>query len=180
MRSAGRPVDQARSAVDESLFVKAHKGFAHRFGESVVQGEALARPITGGAQASDLLGDAAAVFFLPLPGALDEFSRPSSSRFMPSLASIFLHQHLGGNAGMVGAGHPQGRDALHAVVADHQIFHGDEHGMPGVQFTGHVGRGDGDDEGLSCWRQTRVCWGHSPAGNSRSSPTRRTGAVRWS
>ena len=47
---------------------------------------------------------------------------------------------------MVGAGYPKRGIAFHAVVADHQVFYADEHGMAEVQFTGHVRRWNGDDE----------------------------------
>ncbi len=48
---------------------------------------------------------------------------------------------------MVGARQPHGRVALHAVVADHQVFHGDKEGVAQVQLAGDVGRRDGDDIG---------------------------------
>ncbi len=70
------PVDEARTAVDESPFVQAHEGLSHRAAESLVQGKAFTVPVGGGAEASDLSRDDAAVFLLPLPGALDKFFAP--------------------------------------------------------------------------------------------------------
>ena len=59
-----------------------------------------------------------------------------------------LHHELCGDAGVIRAGHPQRGIALHAVIADHQILHANEHGVTEVQFAGHIRRWDGDDERL--------------------------------
>ena len=67
------PVDDARAAVDQALFVQAHEHFVYRAVESLVHGEALARPVAGSAQLALLAHDAAAVLLAPLPGAAQEF-----------------------------------------------------------------------------------------------------------
>ncbi len=64
------------------------------------------------------------------------------------VAQLALDLELGGDAGVVGAGHPQRRAAAHALVADHQVLQRDEQGVALVQHAGHVGRRDGDHEGL--------------------------------
>jgi hypothetical protein len=56
----------------------------------------------------------------------------------------FFHLQLGGDAGMVGAGHPERGLALHPGAANHQIFQGDKHDVAHVQFAGDVGRRNGD------------------------------------
>ena len=65
-----------------------------------------------------------------------------------------FHHELRCDAGVVGAGHPQSWDAFHAMVAGHQIFHADEHGVAKMQFASDVGRRDGDDERLDVWIET--------------------------
>ncbi len=144
----GRPVDQARAAVDQALLEQAHKGLAHRARQALVQGEALAVPVAGGAQAADLAGDHAAVLLLPGPGAAQKLLAPQFLALEAFFGQLLFHLELGGDAGMVGARHPEGGNALHAVVADHQVFHRNEHGMSQVQFAGHVGRRDRDNERL--------------------------------
>ena len=150
------PVDQPRAAVNQPFFVQAHKGFTHGFGEALVQREPLAAPIAGGPQAADLAGDVPAVLLFPGPGAFEKLLAPD---FLAAGALRFqgaFHLQLRGDSGMVGARHPQGGNALHAVVADHQVFHADEHGMPEMQFAGHVGRGDRDHKGLLCGVMPRL------------------------
>ena len=51
---------------------------------------------------------------------------------------MLLDLQLRGNAGMVTARHPEHRPAAHALVADHQIFQRNKHGMPKVQLPGHI------------------------------------------
>ena len=73
-------------------------------------------------------------------------SRPISSARGAFLAQQSFHLQLGGDARMIGAGHPERRLALHARAADHQIFQADEHDMAHMQLAGDIGRGDGDDK----------------------------------
>ncbi len=146
---ARRPVDQARAAIDESLFVEAHEGFAHGAAQAVVEGEALALPVAGGAQAADLSRDLVGVLVFPLPGALEEFlAAQFLARDLLGAQQVTLHHQLRGDARMVGARHPQRGITLHAVIADHQVFHADEHGVTEMQFARHVRRRDGDHERL--------------------------------
>ncbi len=143
-----RPVDHPPAAVDESLFVEAHKGFPHCPAESLVEGEALPLPVARGTQAADLRGDDAAVLVFPLPYPLDEGFPSQGSPAGAFPGKRFFHLELGGNPGMVGARQPHGGIAFHAVIADHQVFHGDKQGMPQVQFAGYVGRWNGNDKRL--------------------------------
>ena len=79
-------------------------------------------------------------------------SRPDCLAAGAFLAQHALHLQLGGDAGVVAAGHPQRGPPLHAVVADHQVLHGHEDGVAQVQLAGHVGRRHGDDERLGVRR----------------------------
>ena len=103
---AGGPVDQAWAAIDQAFFIQTHKGFAHRAREAFIQRKTLAFPITGCAQTTQLVGDLAAIFVFPSPGALDE-------RFAPDLLAAaalgserLFHLQLRGDSGVVGARHP--------------------------------------------------------------------------
>ncbi len=80
-----------------------------------------------------------AVFLLPIPGAFDKFFAPEFfARHFLGFQKIALHHELRGDAGVVGARHPERGNAFHAVIADHQIFHADEHGVTEMQFAGHI------------------------------------------
>ena len=59
---------------------------------------------------------------LPLPCAGGEgFAAHGLTRLvLPSLASMAFDQHLGGDAGVVGAGDPEDALALHAMPADRE------------------------------------------------------------
>ena len=54
------PTDQALASVNEALLVQFHKGFGHYFGQLVVHGEVLARPVNTVAHAAHLLRDGVA------------------------------------------------------------------------------------------------------------------------
>src|SRR5579883_2374391 len=84
--------------------------------EPLVHGEPLAGPIAGGAEALELLDDGAARLRLPGPDLFQEFfpSERPPVRFL-SLHELPLDHHLGGDAGMVGAGLPEHVAATHAL-----------------------------------------------------------------
>ncbi len=144
-----RPVDQARSAVDQSLFIEVDKGLSDCPAQPIVQGEAFTAPVAGSTEAADLVRDDATVLALPFPGAFEEFlASHFFARHLLVLEDVAFHHELCGDARMIGTGDPQRGITLHAVVADHQVFDADEHGVADVQFAGHVRRRDGDDERL--------------------------------
>ena len=145
----GVPVDQALAAVDQAVLVQAHEGFLDRFGEAVVHGEALARPVHGGAQAADLAGDGAAGLVLPLPDLLEELLAAQVMTGDALRGQLALHHHLGGDAGVVGTRLPQGVAALHAAEADQRVHDGVVEAMAHVQAAGDVRRRDHDGVGLA-------------------------------
>src|SRR5579864_89076 len=72
------PIDQPLILVDEAFPIKVHKRLKHRANHLFVRvatlshGEALARPVAGGAEPLELADDDAAGFRLPFPDSLDE------------------------------------------------------------------------------------------------------------
>ena len=66
------PIDEALVLVDQPCAVELDEHLAHGAGQPLVHGEALARPVAGGAEPLQLVDDRAAGFLLPLPDALDE------------------------------------------------------------------------------------------------------------
>ena len=106
--AARAPVDDVGAAIDEALLVEADEGLAHRDRQALVHGEVLAAPVDGGAEALHLVEDGAAVVPLPLPHALDEGLAAELLARRAFRGQLALDHHLRGDAGVVGAGHPQG------------------------------------------------------------------------
>ena len=142
----GTPVDQALAAIDEPLLEELDEGRPHRVRKPFIHREALVLPVAAGAEAAELLDDAPAVLLLPLPGALDEGVATELVLGLALLGQRLLDHALRSDAGVVGAGHPQGLVATHAVEAHLHVLQGVVEGVPHVQDTGDVGRRDDDDE----------------------------------
>ena len=145
----GVPVHKALVLVDQAFLVELHEDLEHGLGQSFVHGEALARPVAGCAKPTQLARNGAARFFLPRPHALQECLAAHG----PAVGLVFLlqqalHHHLGGDAGMVGAGLPEDVLAAHALEADENVLDGVVERMAHVQRARHVGRRDHDGEGL--------------------------------
>ena len=87
----------------------------------------------------------------------DETFSTSLNRFPPCpiFAGSFLagqlplHHHLRGDAGVVGAGQPQGAAAAHAPPADEDVHLRLVEHVAHVQATGDVGRGQEDGKGFA-------------------------------
>ena len=146
------PVHQALAAVDQALLIQAHEGFGDHLGELVVHGEVLAAPVHAVAHAAHLRGDGVARFFFPLPDLGDKVLARLGGRGAHVVAAdalllqLALHHDLRGNAGVVGAGHPGGIEAPHAVVAREAVHDGLVERMAHVQRAGHIGRRQLDAE----------------------------------
>ena len=67
---------------------------------------------------------------------------------LPALGQLALDHHLGGDAGVVGAGQPQRRLAAHALEADQHVLQGVVQRVADVQRAGDVRRRDDDGERL--------------------------------
>ena len=146
--AVGAPVDDAAALVDEALVVEGDEHMAHRVGQALVHGEPGAAPVTGGAQLLLLLHDAVAELVLPVPHTLQELlpAQIVAGQAL-ALAQLLLHLDLGGDAGVVGAGHPQGGIALHPLEADQDVLEGAVHGVAHVELAGDVGGRHDDGEG---------------------------------
>ena len=54
------------------------------------------------------------------------------------LCKLTFHHILGGDAGVVGAGHPEHIFSIHAPVSAEDVLEGIVEGMPHVQITGNI------------------------------------------
>ena len=145
--AARTPVDDPPAPVDDPLLVQADEDGPHRPGEPLVHGEPLPAPVAGVAQAAHLLGDPAPVPPLPLPHPLDE---GLPAQVVPGQAlsgQLPLDHVLSGDAGVVGARHPESGVALHALTANQGVLNGHVEGVAHVQRPGDVGRRDDDAVG---------------------------------
>ncbi len=142
------PVDDALALIDQALFIQPDKHLPHRPGAALVQGEALPAPVAAGAHAPQLLGDAPAVFLLPLPGPLQK-ALPPQVFFADAFFFHLIHNPgLGGDGGVVRARQPQGGIPQHPVIADEDVLHGGIPGVAHVELSCDVGRGHHDAIGL--------------------------------
>src|ERR1700722_17772732 len=66
------PIDQPLVLVDQPFAIERDENFKHRARQSLVHGEALARPVAGRTEPLELADDGAAGLRLPFPHALDE------------------------------------------------------------------------------------------------------------
>ena len=144
----GVPIDQAAVAVDEALLVEGDEDFADGGVEAFVHSEAFAGPIERGAEGAKLVGDGAAGFGFPLPDALEEaVAAHLLAGFVAFGGEEAFDDHLGGDAGVVGAGLPEGVAALHAAPADEDVLQRHGQGVAHVEAAGDVGRRDHDGVG---------------------------------
>ncbi len=138
--AARTPVDDVFAAIDQAFFIQADENLAHGAGKIFVHGEIFAVPIDGCAEALHLVEDGAAVKLFPLPHALDKFFAAQVAALPAFFGEVALHHHLRGDAGMVGAGQPQGDEAAHAMPADDDIHLSLVEHVAHVQAAGDVGR----------------------------------------
>ena len=138
--ASGTPVDDTVATVDQTLFIQVDEYVANRLGAALVKGKSLTGPVAGGAQLLELTRDASLVFILPLPYSFQElFASEIVAGKSLLLAESLLYLDLSGDAGVVGAGDPQGVKALHALVANQNVLKGLVQGMSHVKLTRYVG-----------------------------------------
>jgi hypothetical protein len=85
------------------------------------------------------LNDDAAVFLLPGPDAFKEFvASDIMARFAFFLPELFLDLHLGGDAGVIGAGEPEDLLAIHTRFAAENILNGVVENVTHVKHAGDI------------------------------------------
>ena len=157
------PVDQPLAAVDQPVLEQAEERVADGPGTDRVEREPGPLPVAAAAHLLELAED---------PGFVLAPSTPRSARPAPrgpgragsSFSSVKqppLDDRLGGDAGVVGARHPERVEALHPLLADEDVLQRVVQGMAQVQGAGDVGRRDDDRVRLAV--RVRARCGSSPA-----------------
>jgi hypothetical protein len=166
---AWMPVDQALGAVDQAALVQLDEDLGdgpHHLivgGALLAHGEALAGEVGRGTQALELVHDGAAALGLPFPDTLDELlATHFAAAGLLALHQLALDDHLGGDAGMVGARLPEHILAQHAIEADQDVLDGVVERVTDVERASDVGRRNDDGEGLGTLR--RPCPGGEGVG----------------
>ena len=146
--AVGAPVDDAAALVDIALLIQVDEDLLNGLGAALVHGKAQPPPVAGAAHGVHLLDDAGSVLLLPLPDPFQELFPAQVVAGQALLAELLLHLDLGGDAGVVGAGHPQGGIALHPLGADQDVLQGVVKGVAHVELAGDVGGRQHDGIGL--------------------------------
>jgi hypothetical protein len=120
----GAPVDDALAAVDQPVFVQPDERGPHGSRETLVHREARALPVAAAADAAQLRQDLVAELLAPLPDAAHHLFAAERARVDTLGVELFLDDGLRRDAGVVGAGHPQGVKAVHALVAHQYVLQG--------------------------------------------------------
>ena len=132
------PVDDTLALIDEALVIEVYEYFLNSFGATVIEGEALSIPVTGGTEFFQLLNDSAAVFAFPFPCTFQE----TFTAEVLFGESFFLHcvynLSLGCDRSMVSSWQPEGFIALHSSETDQNILQGFIQCVTHMQLTGDV------------------------------------------
>jgi hypothetical protein len=145
----GVPVDEALVLVDQPLIIERDEYLDDGAREAFIHGEALSRPVAGGAETFQLVEDDAARLGFPRPHALQELlaSHGAAGRLL-ALQELAFDHHLGSDACVVGADLPQYVAAAHALEAAQHVLQRVVERVPDMERTGDVRRRDDDGVGL--------------------------------
>ena len=144
----GVPVDEAFAAIDQAVLEEPEEGVAHRGGAHLVHREAGAGVVGGRAHGGELVEDDPLVLVLPLLGAGDEGVAAHLQALHALRQQTLLDHGLGGDAGVIGAGHPERLGAEHPVVPDQHVLQRVVERVSEVQRRGDIGRRDDDGVGV--------------------------------
>ena len=143
------PVDDPGTLVNISFVIQADKHFFYGFGTALVHCKPLSVPVAGYAQLFQLSLDRSRVFFLPLPGSLQE-SFPSQfllvNTFLFQLVSNF---NFRGNSRVIRPRNPEGIVSFHSFVSDQDILQCVVQRVPHVKLSRNIRRRHYRSKGFS-------------------------------
>ena len=140
------PVDHVVVAVDVALVVELLEDAVDGLDVALVQREALALVVAGGAEPLVLLDDPRAVLLAPLPDPLDELLAPEVVPRDPFGPQHFLDHRLRRDPRMVGAQDPERVPPPHPVHPHQRVLHRPIQRVPHMQRPGHIGRRNSNRE----------------------------------
>ena len=132
------PVDDPGAFIDIAFLIQADENLLHCLGTALVHGEPLSVPVAGDAQLLQLRLDGSRIFFLPLPGALQELLPSQLLLVNAFLFQLVGHLHLRGDSSVICSRDPEGVVALHPLIADQDILQGVVKSVAHVQLSGNV------------------------------------------
>ncbi len=142
----GTPVDNAVSLINQSFLIQADEHLGDCLAAAFVQGEAFPGPVAGRSQLFQLINNPSAVSVLPFPCPFQK-AIPAHiilrESFFCQLCNDFC---LRGNAGVIGAGHPQRTVSLHALPAYQNILPGIVQRMAHMKLARNIRRRDHNTE----------------------------------
>ena len=136
--TARAPVDDPVAAVDEAIGIEADERLAHGARALGVEGVGGARPVGTRADGAQLLQDHAAGLGHERLHPFDEGLAAQVETGLALLRDQLLDHVLRGDAGVVGAGHPEGVVAGHAAPPHDHVLDGVVEPVPDVEHRGHV------------------------------------------
>ena len=140
------PVHQARAAIDQAFAKEIDEELRDRERQFGIQREALALPVGAEAEPLELIVDAVAVLFAPLPRAREErvASQPVAGE---AFLGEFAHQHgFGCDRGVILTGQPGRVFAAHPMIAREHVHRRVGRTVPEMRRAGDVRRRHRDDE----------------------------------
>ncbi len=143
------PVDEAFAAIDQALFIETDEHVAHGGGHLVVHGEVFAGPVDRRTEATHLARDGGTGLLLPFPDTFDKFFAAEVMARDALRVELAFDDDLRGDARVIGAGHPQGIFAEHAVIAREAVHDRLIEGMAHMQGARDVWRRQLDREVLA-------------------------------
>ena len=149
------PIHQPLGAVDQALLVQPDEDLEDGGRQPLIHGEALARPVAGGAEPAELVDDRAAGLLLPLPDLGEEGLAAHAAAVSTVLGGkLALDDHLRRDAGMVGAGLPEHVLAAQALEAAEHVLERVVERVAHMQRAGDVRRRNHDAIGLGAGGRT--------------------------
>jgi hypothetical protein len=132
---------------DEALLKKPKKGLADGRRTLLIERESGAVPVAGGAEVAKLTENSSLVLLLPGP---DPLHQSLAAEIVPGEFFLFeeppLDHRLGGDARVVGAGHPERAIPLHPPGPDDDVLERVVEGVAQVERACHIRRRDHDRE----------------------------------
>ena len=134
------PVHQPLVFVDQAFAMQFDEHLHDGARQAFVHGEALARPVAGGAKPLQLIDDEASALGLPLPNALEKFGAAQlAPAGLLALHQLPLDHHLGRDPRVIGARLPQHITSAHPLEAAEDVLQGVVERVPHVQRARHIG-----------------------------------------